>query len=179
MSGALPLVLDLAQAARQDTRVHGQLEISSMPRLLAVLASGDGEASVDLHSKLDPGGQRIISGRIDARVSLSCQRCLEPMIFEAHAEPLLAWVKSEDEAAALPEEYEPLLAPDGRVVLADLVADELLLALPLAPRHETSDACGRLAKACVRYEEVDCSEESSALSDEYCWVRLAESALIC
>lgn len=147
MSGALPLVLDLAQAARQDTRLHGQLAASSMPRLLAALASGDGEASVDLHSRLDPGGQRVISGRIDARVSLTCQRCLEPMMYEAHVQPLLAWVKSEAEAEALPEEYEPLLAPDGRVVLADLVADELLLALPLAPRHESSDACGRLAKS--------------------------------
>ena len=146
MSGALPLVLDLAQAARQDTRVHGQLAVSSMPRLLAALASGEGDASVDLHTRLDPGGQRVVSGTIDAQVSLTCQRCLEPMIFKTHAELLLAWVKSEDEAATLPEEYEPLLAPDGRVVLADLVADELLLALPLAPRHETSGTCGKIAK---------------------------------
>lgn len=149
MSGALPLVLDLAQAARQDTRLHGHLAVSSMPRLLAALASGEGEANVELHTRLDPGGQRVIGGRIDAQVSLICQRCLEPMIFETHAQPLLAWVKSEDEAAALPEEYEPLLAPDGRVVLADLVADELLLALPLAPRHEISDACGKLARSAV------------------------------
>jgi uncharacterized protein len=111
------------------------------------LASSEGEASVDLRTQRDAGGQRLISGRIDARVSLTCQRCLEPMTFEAHAQPLLAWVKSENEAAALPEEYEPLLVPDGHVVLADLVADELLLALPLAPRHETSGACGKLAKS--------------------------------
>ncbi len=38
---------------------------------------------------------------------------------------------------------------------------------------------GSVANACVRYEEVDCSEDSSVFREAYCCVRLAVSWLIC
>ena len=37
---------------------------------------------------------------------------------------------------------EPTLAPEGRVVLRDLVEEEILLAAPLVPRHEDVAGCG-------------------------------------
>ncbi len=147
MSGALPPVLDLAQAARQGARLQGQLPIASMPRLRAALASGDGEATLDLRVQKEPGGRVTITGRVDAELEVICQRCLEAMQLQVHAEPRLAWVKSEDEAAALSEEYEPLLLPDGRLTTAELATEELLLALPLAPMHAEQARCGKLAQA--------------------------------
>lgn len=159
MSAALPLVIDLVQAARQDTRLHGELAISSMPRLVAQLASGDGQAQVDLRVHLDEGGARVVDGHIDAELQLQCQRCLEPMRFSAHTDTRLAWVKTEDEAAALSGDfYEPLLAPDGRVTVAELVADELLLALPFAARHET--LCGESVELQVRRPPPDEEKKS-------------------
>ncbi|MFI4967252.1 MAG: YceD family protein, partial [Gammaproteobacteria bacterium] len=61
---------------------------------------------------------------------------------KVHAEPHLAWVKTDEQLAALPDAYEPLLSADGQVALQELVSDELLLALPLVPRHEGDAACG-------------------------------------
>jgi len=153
MSGALPLVVDLAQAARQGARIRGSLSIESLPRLRAALASGDGQAHVDLRVEVD-GGRRVVRGSIDAKVQAICQRCLEPVTLTLHAEPRLAWVTSEDEAVALPDEYEPILASDGRVATADLVTDELLLALPLAPAHEDVSDCGNLAEAMAEQRAV-------------------------
>ena len=45
------------------------------------------------------------------------------------------WVSIEDESeeAALPQGYEPLLIADGQVNLADVIEDELILALPVVP----------------------------------------------
>jgi uncharacterized protein len=40
----------------------------------------------------------------------------------------------------LPEHYDTTLAVDGRVVFADLVEDELLLALPQVPRKPGLDS---------------------------------------
>jgi uncharacterized protein len=51
-------------------------------------------------------------------------------------------VKSDAEIETLAPEYEPLVSADGRVALKELVEDELLLALPLVPRHEGDAACG-------------------------------------
>jgi uncharacterized protein len=42
---------------------------------------------------------------------------------------------------------EPTLAPDGRVALSELVEEELLLAVPLVPRHEDLRECGPAAEA--------------------------------
>jgi uncharacterized protein len=41
----------------------------------------------------------------------------------------------ESEAGNAPPDMETALAPEGRLRLADLVEEELLLALPAAPRH--------------------------------------------
>ena len=38
-----------------------------------------------------------------------------------------------------------VLAPEGRIALRDLVEEELLLAVPLVPRHENEADCGRTA----------------------------------
>jgi uncharacterized metal-binding protein YceD (DUF177 family) len=44
-------------------------------------------------------------------------------------------VDSAAAAARAPEELETFLAPDGHGSLAALAAEELLLALPIVPRH--------------------------------------------
>lgn len=143
MSAALPSTVDLAHAVRRGFRISGRLPISSLPRLLPSLATHKGEADIALEAGQDAGRRVVISGHIDAVLEMQCQRCLGPVEVEVHAEPRLAWVKSDAESTELPEGYEPLLVPDGRVALADLVTDELLLALPLVPRHEDSAACGK------------------------------------
>src|SRR5579859_44828 len=142
MSGALPPSLDLARAARQAYGLEGRLPVKSLPRLAAALASDAGEVQVMLEARVDLARRVTVTGSIDAQLQLQCQRCLEPMQLAVHAEPNLAWVKSDEQIAALPEEYEPLLSADGDVDLKELVADELLLALPLVPRHEGDAACG-------------------------------------
>jgi uncharacterized protein len=150
MSGALPPFLDLARAARQTFSLEGTLPVKSLPRLVAALASDAGEVGVVLEAGMDAGRRVTVTGRIDAGLDLMCQRCLEPVRLQVHAEPNLAWVKSDGQIADLPDAYEPLLSADGRVALAELVTDELLLALPLVPKHEGDAACGGFKESAVR-----------------------------
>ncbi len=144
MSGALPPSLDLARAARQTYGVEGRLPVKSLPRLSAALASDAGEVQLALEAGLDPARRVVVTGRMDAELELQCQRCLEPVKLKVHAEPYLAWVKTDEQLADLPDGYEPLLSADGQVALKELVSDELLLALPLVPKHEGDAACGGL-----------------------------------
>lgn len=143
MSRALPLFLDLAQGARQDTRLQGRIAVAELPRLAAVLVSDSGVADIDLHIGADASGRRVIKGVIAAELQMVCQRCLEPAALEVRAEPHLAWARSDADIEDLPEEYDPLVAADGHVMLADLVTDELLLALPIVPRHPDEAKCGK------------------------------------
>lgn len=59
----------------------------------------------------------------------------------------VALLASAEEAGALPEEIEPMLAPDGRLSVADLVEEELLLALPIVALHEAGKCPQRTTAA--------------------------------
>ena len=50
-------------------------------------------------------------------------------------------VESEREAEDAPAGWETFLAPDGRMSLEALAAEELLLALPIVPLHEVGAEC--------------------------------------
>jgi uncharacterized metal-binding protein YceD (DUF177 family) len=50
-------------------------------------------------------------------------------------------VDSEQAAENAPEGSETFLAPEGRLSIAALVAEELILALPIVPLHEALAQC--------------------------------------
>jgi uncharacterized protein len=72
-----------------------------------------------------------------ADLSLVCQRCLQPSLTHVHVARSFIFVPGEDAAAALDEDSEDdVLALSPALDVVGLLEDELLLALPLVPRHE-------------------------------------------
>jgi uncharacterized protein len=57
------------------------------------------------------------------------------MTYSVEAHTKLGMVSSLDEAALLPEAYEPLLVIDRQLRIKEIIEDELLLAIPFTPRH--------------------------------------------
>lgn len=92
------------------------------------------------------GDRRAAAGRepeiwlhLNARTSmwLTCQRCLQPFESPCEVDRRIRFVRTEAEAEALDAESEDdVLALVSRLDLQSLLEDELLLALPLVPRHE-------------------------------------------
>lgn len=72
---------------------------------------------------------------------LICQRCLEPLTIPLELEARVGLVPTEAELDRVPEELEPVLAPEGRTSIGALVQEELLLALPIVPQHPQGEAC--------------------------------------
>ncbi len=136
---SLPSKIDPWRLAAEGGRLDGALALAALPRLAAVLSRADGRVSVALVAGIDPRGVRFIKGLLQTGIELVCQRCLGPLRWSLDLTVSLGLVHSEAEADRLPEEYEPLLVPEGAVCVADLVEDELLLALPQIPRHD--DVC--------------------------------------
>lgn len=102
------------------------------------------QIEIDLRGAIDDDGQRYIGGRLRASVPLLCQRCLEPFRLALVLQPRLAVVVDDAAAKKLPAQYEPLLT-DGPQRLDELIAGEVLLALPLIPKHPQPEDCGPLA----------------------------------
>lgn len=138
--------LDVARFAQDSGRLAWQLPLVELPRLQAELAepplthTGDEGlavvASGELRPVLGASAQVWLRVQASAQLWLTCQRCLEPM---AHQVSLnLAYRFVSDERAAEREDEsseEDVLVLSKSLNLVELVEDELLMALPLVPRH--------------------------------------------
>lgn len=82
-----------------------------------------------------------LEGTVRAWPWLVCQRCLSAYEQPVESAFRIAFVATEDDTANVPEDYDGVAAPHGRASLAELVEDELLLALPLVPMHATPEEC--------------------------------------
>jgi uncharacterized protein len=73
----------------------------------------------------------------EAQVALTCQRCLKPVEERLDVERWIRFVDTEAEAAALDADSDDdVLAMPRHLDACELIEDELLLTLPLVPRHE-------------------------------------------
>jgi uncharacterized protein len=137
-----PLRLDVAAAAADAAVLDGRWPITLLPRLAAdelVAADLDAAYTARFEERRLPGGapQPWLHLTAQARVTRQCQRCLEPVRLPLSVDRWFAFASSEEDAAAQDADSEDdVLAVSARFDLRALVEDELLLALPLAPRHE-------------------------------------------
>ena len=105
----------------------------AFPRLLGSLVDAGGECSYRLEFG-QSGGQAFVEVQAEASLPLQCQRSLERYLQPVRVMQQLGLVTSEAQESALPEAMEPLLVPEGGEVRpADLIEDELILALPVVP----------------------------------------------
>lgn len=141
-----PRALDIAALCRDGARLEGTVPLSALARLAtSQLADADGgTAEVQWSAQ---GQTRPVAGgtpelwlalRADVTVRLECQRCLQPMAWPLQFDRRLRFVCGEREAERLDGELDDdVLALESRIDLLQLVEDELILALPLVPRHDT------------------------------------------
>lgn len=72
------------------------------------------------------------------RVELTCQRCLGPVAVPLQVDTWFRFVKDEATAEAEDDDCEEdVLALDPRPDLRTVLEDELLMALPIVPMHDT------------------------------------------
>ncbi|MEO8810240.1 MAG: YceD family protein [Rhodanobacter sp.] len=134
MSVTLPESVDAWRMVSARRSFEGTLAIASLRRLSEALASTDGVVTFELDFGRDSLGTNYVDVHASAPLTLMCQRTLEPFVLPVALETRLGLISEEHDEAALPPEYEPLLvAANGRLNPADVIEDELLLALPLVP----------------------------------------------
>ena len=140
----LPDHLDLLAAAGAGRVLHGRIALARLERVLPVLASQDGELQVSMELGRDPDGVNYLAGTISGNVRLQCQRCLEDMILPLDVKFRLGLVRSEAAAMQLPGRYDPLLVTAEPASVADIISDEVLLALPIVALHNNRAECREL-----------------------------------
>jgi uncharacterized protein len=134
-------LLDIGPLAEGRAEVDFSIPLQEFPRVLPLLAAPDGIARGQVHFARE-SGIAVAEVTVDADVTLQCQRCLAPLNWPVHSSGRAALVADAAEAERVPQPLETVLAPEHRISIRDLVEEELLLALPLVPRHENDECIG-------------------------------------
>lgn len=134
MSADLPGILDAWRMVMARRGVEGRLPLSSLTRLQGSLLDTEGDVRFVLEFDRDSLRVPYVELRIDAELPLECQRSMRRFLLPVHIVQRLGLIRDEADEAALPPGYEPLLVPDdGMLRTAELVEDELILAVPVVP----------------------------------------------
>jgi len=133
--------IDSLDFAENGRRISGEIPVAGLPRLLDVLENPQGILQYTVRGGTDKQGNPLLDVRITGNCRLRCQRCLDAM---EHAVRLDTQLLLRDQASldALDaaggedeEEFDSILANPHLDVL-DMLEEEILLSLPIAPKHE-------------------------------------------
>lgn len=159
--------LDVKGFAEDGGAISGELPVQKHERLMAE-TQGRGStvpvtwsATGELRNPGHVHPEVWLHLKAEAMLPLTCQRCLGPVEVAVAVERSFRFVPDEDMAAAQDEESEEdVLALSRSFDLVELVEDELLMELPLAPRHDVCPEPVKLAVADAEFEETSGRREN-------------------
>jgi uncharacterized protein len=137
-----PAAIDGLAFARNAAVLDGRLGMESLPRLAESGCLGSVLDFV-LTGEINERGKPGLKLAVDGSVQLQCQRCLGSLELPLHLEAQLELAASEAEIIAADDDIERVVA-SREMSVAALVEDEVLLALPMVPKHEQCSAAAGL-----------------------------------
>ena len=134
----LKRIKDAFVFAREGRVLEGTLPVSGFERLQDLLTDSEGEVAFVLEGFKGERGEPMLQLQVTGTIALACQRCLEAIPFDLDVDNLLEIVPegaelSQDE---LEDDTRDFLPVAKELDVAEFIEDEILLALPVAPRHE-------------------------------------------
>ncbi len=134
----LPEFIEPLRLAGLGRSLQGRLPLARFRRLAESLHDSDGEVDVELEFGVDEQRRPRVVGRIGARLTVTCQRCLAPMVLPMELDVRVYLAAAEE--PEVPDGFDTLIVSDRPMLLADIVEDELILGLPLVAM-QSRDAC--------------------------------------
>lgn len=136
----LPQLIDPVECLTQEKQFQGTLASRQLLRLAELLEEATDSIEFALSFRKDEHGYCIVQCRVKASLPMQCQRCGQIMELPVDTATDLCVVASGKLAKKLPAQYEPLVTENAPVALLDIIEEELLLAIPMVPRH-VDDSC--------------------------------------
>ena len=136
--------LDVRALARAGGRLEGETPLNQCERLLAEMAPVQVAAPLirwsaqgEWRERLGEAGQPWLHVTAQVRMPLVCQRCMGGVDMLLEVDRIFRFVADEATAEREDEEAEEdVLVLSPQFDLIGFIEDELLMALPLVPRHE-------------------------------------------
>jgi len=127
---------DAFRLARGRGSLDGIVDAATLPRVADTVLEGPAPIAWRIEGTQDAFGRPALTVALDGDIALECQRCLQAQTWPVHTRTVLVLARDDADLVRLDADS------DDEVVLAaapldpaQLVEDELVLALPYAPRH--------------------------------------------
>ena len=149
-------VIDSLEFARTGQTLRGTVPVPGLTRLRDSLYDDAGQVDFEVRGGHDGRHRPMLNLEVKGLLHLKCQRCLESLDFPLRIGGTLLLLANPPEVAGdeLDTQETDWIEPDSALDIASLVEDEIILALPYAPRHpegrcstERSGAAPRGAQA--------------------------------
>jgi uncharacterized protein len=133
-------VIDAFEFCRLNERREGDIPVADLGRVSQDTADKSGAISWSLQGGRDSQGHPQLTLAASGQVKLMCQRCLTPFSFDIESETAL--VLAQDEAsvdaieALIDDESVDVIAGSHAMNIVELIEDEVLLSMPLSPKHD-------------------------------------------
>lgn len=162
-----PLRLDVRRFAEEGAELASDATLPHYTRLLAETAGAGAERQVHWKARGEMHNAHHLQPEIrvylaaDANLPLTCQRCLNPVDVPLNVNRSFRFVADEATAAAEDDESEEdLLALSRSFNLVELVEDELLMEMPVAPRHEVCPQPVKMSAVDPAFEAASAEKEN-------------------
>lgn len=134
------ILIDAFEFSRLKESREGALAVAQLPRLANESVAQTGMLRWVLHGDMHQQGHPQLVLAVSGSVQLMCQRCLTPFEFAIDSQSVLVLAKDEATAdhieAVLDNDDIEVIVGSRQFNLTDLIEDEALLAIPVAPKHE-------------------------------------------
>ncbi|MFB6421903.1 MAG: 23S rRNA accumulation protein YceD [Candidatus Malihini olakiniferum] len=164
----LPLTIDAFLIDQKRLDYDGIYTAEQVVRLTEAVVRVDSDVQIFLSFNIDNQRLKVISGSAEVAVMLMCQRCWKPFKNQIRTTFCFNPGFNNDKRVEVFPEGNELIDVDkfGRVNLLAMVEDEIILALPIAPVHD-SEHC-KTSEADIVFgklpDEVEKSNPFSILS---------------
>lgn len=136
----LPQLVDPIECLQQQRVFEGTVDSTKLPRLSEVLSEPNHAIPYLLTFSRDTHGRYLVTCSIATTLQVVCQRCAGPLDLAVEVDSTLCVIADDKLAEKLPQSYEPLVTTDaGMFSPLEVIEEELLLAIPMIPRHDETD----------------------------------------
>ncbi len=169
-----PHAFDVFEFARSGRQAAGAVRVSQLPRMLNEVPveapdrdtlftwQAEGSTQPELQGDGTEAPQPYLRLALHGAAWLECQRCLTPYEQPFDVETTFRLVATEEEAEEFPLDEDELdvIVGSRQFNLVDLIEEELLLSLPVVPKH---DVCPLVHESLV---SGAAGEHATDLSDD-------------
>ncbi len=134
-------IINSFEFARKSLEIHDIIRVSQFLRLKDLIVL-DNDCLIDwtIKGSIDEQSKPSLLLNVTGLVWLKCQRCLEPFRFQLDIATKFILVNDENSIPLDEDNFdEDYLVGNDHLNLDELLEDEILLALPFAPKHELDE----------------------------------------